>query len=91
MGMLHLSASMGRARFLTCPMQPSSPAALLSCSPATPPHPHPASCLDARRFVRISGRMVDKMGANLSYMAATSRRSWQQIVRELGGGGDKDR
>jgi hypothetical protein len=35
--------------------------------------------------------MVNKMGANLSYMAATSRRSWQQIVRELGGGGDKDR
>ncbi|KAL4858648.1 hypothetical protein ACK3TF_001587 [Chlorella vulgaris] len=42
------------------------------------------------RFVRISKRMVDKMGQNGSYMVATTRRSWQQIWRELGGGEDKD-
>ncbi|EFN58135.1 hypothetical protein CHLNCDRAFT_141886 [Chlorella variabilis] len=42
------------------------------------------------RFLRISRRMVDKMGQNVSYMAATTRRSWQQIVRELGGD-DKER
>ena len=35
--------------------------------------------------------MVDKMGQNMSYMAATTRRSWQQLWREVGGGSDKER
>lgn len=43
------------------------------------------------RFLRISKRMVAKMGQNATYMATTTRKSWQQIVRELGGGGDSDK
>lgn len=34
--------------------------------------------------------MVDRMGHNLGYMAAVTRRSWEQLVRELGGS-DKER
>ncbi|KAL4444353.1 hypothetical protein ABPG75_012090 [Micractinium tetrahymenae] len=42
------------------------------------------------RFLRISRRMVDKMGQNLTFMASTTKRSWQQLRRELGGS-DKER
>ena len=52
-----------------------------------PTHTHTTHPALPCSFVRISGKMVEKMGANLGYMAATTRRSWQQIMRELGGGG----
>eukprot|EP00887_Chlorella_sp_A99_P006074 scaffold22.g6074.t1 len=43
------------------------------------------------RFRRMSRRMVDKMGSNLSFIAQTTKRSWDQIVREIGGGGSRER
>lgn len=41
--------------------------------------------------MRISRRMVDRMGQNLTFMATTTKRSWQQLWREVVGGGDKER
>lgn len=35
------------------------------------------------RFLRVSKRMVEKMGQNAAYMGLTVRRSWQQLLREL--------
>jgi hypothetical protein len=35
--------------------------------------------------MRISRRTVERMGHNLGYMAAATRRSWEQLMRELGG------
>lgn len=34
-------------------------------------------------FLRVSKRMVEKMGQNAAYMGLTVRRSWQQLLREL--------
>lgn len=39
------------------------------------------------RFERMAGRIVEKMGSNASFMGAHIKRTWQQVARELGGGG----
>ncbi|GAB4820973.1 hypothetical protein N2152v2_008019 [Parachlorella kessleri] len=42
------------------------------------------------RFGRMSGKMVEKMQSNASFMVSHVRRTWQQVARELGGGSDRD-
>ena len=51
------------------------------------PHSHP---LPHRSFLRVSKRMIEKMGQNASYMGLTVRRSWQQLLRELNSNNNKD-
>lgn len=35
----------------------------------------------------MAGRIVSKMQSNASFMAGHIRRTWSQVLRELGGGG----
>lgn len=46
--------------------------------------------LPPRSFLRVSKRMIEKMGQNASYMGLTVRRSWQQLLRELNSNNNKD-
>jgi hypothetical protein len=39
------------------------------------------------RFERMAGKIMDKMGQNAILVAAAAKKSWEQVVREVGGGG----
>ena len=39
------------------------------------------------RFESVSRKILDKMGQNASFMATTAKKNWEQIVRDLTGGG----
>lgn len=39
------------------------------------------------RFERVAGKIMDKMGQNAGLVAAAAKKSWEQVVREVGGGG----
>ena len=43
------------------------------------------------RFARISRRMVDKMQTNLTFMVNTTKKSLEQIIKEISGGGGRER
>ena len=43
------------------------------------------------RFDRISRRMVEKMGANARFMASSVKKTWDEVAREMGRGGGRER
>lgn len=38
------------------------------------------------RFDRISKKILTKMAQNASYMGNTIKKSWEQLIKEVGGG-----